>query len=93
MSDVPWPLMLPVVVLGVLLVVYCLVDIVRADRDLLLQKWQWALAVIILPPIGALAYVLFEKLGGVQVTGSTPDERAVDSARNASRYMRDQHPR
>lgn len=72
--DVPLVLLIPVTVLGALLIVYCLVDIARTDRQLLIRKWQWALAVLVLVPIGAFAYVLFEKLGITQEPSSAPEE-------------------
>lgn len=61
--DVSFPMALPVIIVGVLLVVYCLVDIARTDEDLLIRKWQWALAVLVLVPLGPIAYLLIEKVG------------------------------
>ncbi|WP_158607723.1 PLDc N-terminal domain-containing protein [Flexivirga caeni] len=74
MFSVPWQLVLPVVVVAVALVLYCLVDIVRTDDELLLHKWQWTLAVVILVPLGAFAYLLVEKLGMVHSPGAPPGE-------------------
>ena len=72
--DVSLAMALPLIILGVLLVGYCLVDIARTERELLLRKWQWALAVLILVPIGAFAYLAFEKLGIVQAPSTAPEE-------------------
>lgn len=87
--DVPLALMIPVIVLCALLIVYCLIDIARTDRDLLVRKWQWALAVLILVPIGAFAYVLFEKLGITQAPTSAPEELTTSSHGGGRLYLRD----
>lgn len=72
--QVSFAMALPLIVLGVLLIAYCLVDIARTERQLLLRKWQWALAVLILVPLGAFAYLAFEKLGIVQQPSTAPEE-------------------
>lgn len=56
-------MVLPAIIIGALLVAYCLVDIARTERPLLISKWKWALAVLFFVPIGPVAYLLFEKLG------------------------------
>lgn len=87
MYDVSFAMALPLIVLGVLLIGYCLVDIVRTKRALLLRKWQWALAVLILVPIGAFAYLLFEKLGISQAPSTAPEELTTREGGNL--YLRD----
>lgn len=74
MLHVPLLLAVPTVVLGALLVAYCLIDIVRTQQPLLLRKWQWAVAVLVLVPLGALAYLGFEKLGIDQPSTTAPEE-------------------
>ena len=74
MFQISLTMALPMIILGVLLIAYCLYDIARTDKPLVLRKWQWALAVLILLPIGPLAYLLFEKLGILQTPGSAPEE-------------------
>lgn len=63
MYHLSWAMVLPVLVGGVLVVAYCLVDVARTERPLLVRKWQWALAILFLVPIGPVAYLMFEKLG------------------------------
>lgn len=74
MLDVSLAMALPVIVVGGVLIAYCVVDIVRTDEPLLLRKWQWLLAVVLLVPLGAFAYLAFEKLGIVQAAGTAPEE-------------------
>jgi hypothetical protein len=88
MFDVSLAMALPVIILGALLIAYCLVDIVRTDRKLLLRKWQWALAVLILVPIGAFAYLAFEKLGIVQAPSTAPEELTTEKS-SGTLFMRD----
>lgn len=73
---------LPLIILGVLLIGYCLVDIVRTQEPLLIRKWQWALAVVILVPIGAVCYVLVQKMHLVQTAGATPEELSTNVGTN-----------
>lgn len=86
--DVSLAMALPLIILGVLLVGYCLVDIARTKRPLLIHKWQWILAVVILVPIGAFAYLAFEKLGIVQAPGSAPEELTTEKG-SGSLFLRD----
>lgn len=88
MLDVSLAMALPVMILGVLLIGYCLVDIGRAQDPLLLRKWHWALAVVILVPIGAFAYLAFEKLGIVQAPGAAPEQLTAEKG-SGSLFMRD----
>jgi len=85
MFEVPLALLLPVFVIGVLLIAYCLVDIARADQPLLIRKWQWALAVLLLVPIGPLAYLLFEKLRPLP-GGAAPQAMSTHAGGNT--YLR-----
>lgn len=80
MYDVSLAMALPLIVLGVLLIGYCLVDIARTERPLLIRKWQWALAVLILVPIGAFAYLLFEKLQLAATSDMPPEELRTNVA-------------
>lgn len=49
--------LLPLVVLAVAFVVYCLIDIARSDVRYL-PKWAWALVCLVSIPLGGLVYLL-----------------------------------
>jgi Phospholipase_D-nuclease N-terminal len=49
----------PLVILAVAWVVFCLHDLVRADRVRYLPKWAWAIVCLISIPWGGLLYVIF----------------------------------
>jgi Phospholipase_D-nuclease N-terminal len=51
--------LVPVVILAVAWVVYCLYDLARADRVRYLPKWGWAIVCLISIPWGGLLYVIF----------------------------------
>ncbi len=50
---------LPVVLLA-LLVVYCLVEVAQADPDRVrvLPRWLWVALIILLPGVGAIAWLI-----------------------------------
>lgn len=50
---------LPVVILA-LLVVYCVVEVAQADPDRVrfMPRWLWAVAIIALPGLGAVAWLI-----------------------------------
>jgi Phospholipase_D-nuclease N-terminal len=50
--------LLPLLLLAVGFVVFCLVDIVRAPRTRTLPKWAWALLTIVSIPLGGVVYLL-----------------------------------
>lgn len=51
---------LPVVII-VMLMIYAVVEVAQADplRVRLMPRWLWAVAIILLPGAGALAWLLF----------------------------------
>ena len=53
------PRILPVLIVA-LLVIYCVVEVAQADPDRvrLMPRWLWAVLVIALPGLGALAWLL-----------------------------------
>jgi len=53
------PRILPVVILA-LLVVYCVVEVAQADPDRVrfMPRWLWAVAIIALPGLGAVAWLI-----------------------------------
>jgi hypothetical protein len=50
--------LVPVIVLGVAFIAYCLVDLVRAETVRHLPKWAWAVLIVVSIPLGGVAYLL-----------------------------------
>lgn len=57
MSDLALAL-IPVIVLGVAFIAYCLVDLARAETVRHLPKWAWAVVIVVSIPLGGVAYLL-----------------------------------
>lgn len=55
--DVPWAAIVPVLVLALGFVAYCLFDLSRSEVRHL-PKWGWAIACVISVPLGGIAYLL-----------------------------------
>ena len=58
--DVPWAALVPVLVVAVGFVVYCLVDLARSPVRYL-PKWAWALICFFSVPIGGIVYLVVGK--------------------------------
>ena len=56
-GDLPLAAVLPLVVLGVAFVAYCLVDLARHDVRYL-PKWAWALICLVSIPVGGIVYLI-----------------------------------
>jgi Phospholipase_D-nuclease N-terminal len=56
-SRIPVAAVLPLVVLGVAFVAYCLVDLARHDVRYL-PKWAWALICLVSIPVGGIVYLI-----------------------------------
>ncbi len=56
-GNVPWAAIIPVLVLALVFVVYCLVDLSRNEVRYL-PKWAWALICILSVPLGGIVYLL-----------------------------------
>jgi len=54
---VPWAALVPVVVILLAFVAYCLVDIARSDVRYL-PKWAWVVICLISIPAGGIIYLL-----------------------------------
>ncbi len=61
----PMGRVLPVIIIG-LLMIYCLVEVGQSDGDSvrLMPRWLWAVAIIVFPGIGALAWLFFGRPRG-----------------------------
>ena len=55
--DIPWAALLPVLVLMLAFVGYCLVDLARHEVRYL-PKWAWAIICLVSIPFGSLVYLL-----------------------------------
>jgi Phospholipase_D-nuclease N-terminal len=55
--DIPWAALLPLVLLLVAFVGYCLVDLARCEVRYL-PKWAWAVICLVSVPVGGLVYLL-----------------------------------
>lgn len=55
-----------VLVLAVLLIagweIFCLTDLVRADRVRFLPRWMWAVACLVQIPVGGILYLLIGRV-------------------------------
>ena len=54
----PVAALLPLVVIGVAFVAYCLVDIARAPSVRYLPKWVWVAICVLSIPLGGIVYLL-----------------------------------
>jgi hypothetical protein len=55
-ESVPWAALVPVIVLAVAFVAYCLVDLARSHVRYL-PKWAWALVCLASVPVGGILYL------------------------------------
>ena len=55
--DIPWAALVPLIVLLVAFVGYCLVDLARGEVRYL-PKWAWALICLFFVPVGGVVYLL-----------------------------------
>ena len=51
--------LLPIIVVAIGFVAYCLIDLARAEEVRYLPRWAWAIICIITIPIGGIAYLVF----------------------------------
>lgn len=57
-SNTPWAGLIPVAVLAVGFVIYCVVDIAHHDVKII-PKWAWIVVSCASIPLGGIAYLLF----------------------------------
>jgi Phospholipase_D-nuclease N-terminal len=57
LGDIPFAALLPLIVLGVAFVAYCLIDLARHDVRYL-PKWAWALICLASVPVGGIIYLI-----------------------------------
>jgi hypothetical protein len=49
----------PIIVIGLAFVIFCLVDVFRRPRVKYLPRWLWAIICCISVPLGGIIYLLF----------------------------------
>jgi hypothetical protein len=49
--------LVPVIVIGAGFVVFCLVDLARAEQVRYLPKWAWGLVCLVSVPLGGIIYL------------------------------------
>lgn len=59
---------IPVIVLVAIVVVACLIDIARGSRVKHLPKVAWALIVVLVIPLGAVAYLALGRVRGTTLS-------------------------
>lgn len=74
--------LVPGVIVVALLILYCWYDLARGSRPQLMPAWAWAVAVVVLGPLGSICYLAFEKLGLMQTPSSAPEELSMKQGGN-----------
>lgn len=55
---IPWAALIPLAVVELALLVYCLVDLVRHPKPQHLPRWGWVLICLFVNPIGSITYIV-----------------------------------
>jgi hypothetical protein len=63
--DIPLAAIIPLIVLALGFIAYCLVDVARSEVRYL-PKWAWAIICVISVPLGGVIYLLFGREPGVR---------------------------
>jgi branched-subunit amino acid transport protein AzlD len=58
-TSIPWAALVPLAILAIALVVYCLVDLAHHRNTRGLPAWAWVLICLASIPFGAIVYLLF----------------------------------
>jgi hypothetical protein len=86
------PRVLPFVILA-LLMIYCVVEVAQADPERVRSapRWLWAVAVVLLPGVGSVAWLLFGRPVKESAQGKPqPRPMAPDDDPDWLRKLRDQ---
>lgn len=54
--------LVPVIIIFVGFVVYCVVDVLRAERTKHLPKWAWLVICLVSVPLGGVLYLLLGRV-------------------------------
>ncbi|MGZ9584752.1 PLD nuclease N-terminal domain-containing protein [Paenibacillus marinisediminis] len=60
LDQVPWAAIAPLIVIQLVLVIFALISLVRADR-VNGPKWMWALIIVLGQMFGSIVYFIFGK--------------------------------
>ena len=63
-----WAIWIPVIVMVTIVVVACLIDIARRSHVKHLPKAAWALIVVLVIPLGAVAYLALGRVRGTTLS-------------------------
>ena len=63
-----WAIWIPVIVLVTIVVVACLIDIAKRSHVKHLPKAAWALIVVLVIPLGAVAYLALGRVRGTTLS-------------------------
>lgn len=62
-ADIPWAGLIPLLIVVLAFLVYCLIDIARHDVKYL-PKWAWAVICLASIPVGGVVYLMVGKDSG-----------------------------
>lgn len=54
----PWAALIPILLVGLAFVVYCLIDLGRRPKAKYLPRWVWALICCASIPLGGIIYLI-----------------------------------
>jgi hypothetical protein len=57
-TAIPWAALVPLAVLELFLLVYCLVDLARHPKPRHIPRWAWVLICLFVNPLGGIAYLV-----------------------------------
>jgi len=58
LSDIPWGLIAPIMIIQLLLVIVALIDLVRIPHTNG-PKWLWAIVIVVVNLVGPIVYFIF----------------------------------
>lgn len=57
-TSIPWAALLPLMIVQLGLLAYCLTDMVRHPETRHIPRWGWALICLFVNPVGAIVYLV-----------------------------------
>ncbi|WOP19049.1 PLD nuclease N-terminal domain-containing protein [Raineyella sp. LH-20] len=71
------------VLIAIMLAIYCITDLAQTDsvKVNFMPKWMWFMAIVVLPFVGGLAWLIFGRgsFGGGGGGGGDPRDQAPDN--------------
>ena len=62
-ADIPWAGIIPILIISLAFVVYCVVDVLRHDVKYL-PKWLWIVICLVSVPLGGIIYLIVGRDSG-----------------------------